>query len=212
MTKGISVGSLGKGAPMPEPLAPAMDGSLDLCQLRWCLQVPLKPHFLSSWFVCESTPPDWILVLWYLSAARMWRSWRCTGMFTSALFPQLWTSRPDPRLLLTSVPTQVPVVIHPHPLHPPTPHSPVETGLVWLPTVEMMDWRPTYGKGQGPSSKQVQSCIKYERGKGKHSLPFGSSRVDRYVVYSACVKSPALTCCLLKATCLCSHSGQFSSK
>lgn len=103
------------------------------------------------------------------------------------LLPQWCTSWPD---FPTSMPTQIPVTIDP-PL-------PMETGLVWLPTVEMMDWRLTYGKGWGPSSKQMQSCIKYEGGKGKHSLPFGGGRVDRYVVDSARVKSPPLTCCFFK--------------
>lgn len=38
----------------------------------------------------------------------------------------------------------------------------VETDLVWLPTLEMMDWWLTYVKVQGGSSgKQAQSCIKY---------------------------------------------------
>lgn len=41
------------------------------------------------------------------------------------LLPQSCTSRLDPLLLPTDVPTQVPVMID--------PPSPVETGLVWLP-------------------------------------------------------------------------------
>lgn len=121
------------------------------------------------------------------------------GRLSPLSSPQWCTSQPDPHLLLTAP------VFHAHPSpsseHPPPPL--VETGLVWLPTVEMMDWWLTYGKGQGPSSKQVQSCIKYEGGKGKHALPFGGGRLDRYAVYSAHVKSPALKCYLLKTACLC---------
>lgn len=52
------------------------------------------------------------------------------------------------------------------PCPPRSRHSgacpPVETDLVWLPTLEMMDWWLTYVKVQGGSSgKQAQSCIKY---------------------------------------------------
>lgn len=147
--------------------------------------------------------PHWILVLWWLplslsgASTHAWFSRWGTGTIISSLVPQWCTSQPDPHLLLTAP------VFHAHPSpsseHPP----PVETGLVWLPAVEMMDWWLTYGKGQGPSSKQVQSCIKYEGGKGKHALPFGGGRLDRYAVYSAHVKSPALKCYLLKTACLC---------
>lgn len=50
--------SLGEGAPTPEAPAPATDGTIDLHRLCGCVQMPLKPRFLSwtSSFMCESTP------------------------------------------------------------------------------------------------------------------------------------------------------------
>lgn len=69
--------------------------------------------------------------------------------------------------------------------------TPVETGLVWFPTVEMMDWRLTYGKGRGLRVNKCRAALNMKERKKACSTFWleGRGKGDRNVVYVVCIKT-----------------------
>lgn len=89
--------------------------------------------------------------------------------------------------------------------------TPVETGLVWLPTVEMMDWRLTYGKGRGLQVNKSRAVLNMEERK-KTCSSFWLERREKEtgMWFKLCALKPeADMLCLKKVQEF--HSGQFSS-
>lgn len=109
--------------------------------------------------------------------------------------------------------------------HPPTPcpapcpprslykgaSTPVETGLVWFPTVEMMDWRLTYGKGRGLQVNKRRAALNMKERKKTCSTFWLEGKGDRNVVYAVCIKTQHWHAALKRVYVQEFHSGQVSS-
>lgn len=128
-------------------------------------------------------------------------------------FPQhVTTCSSVPRSTL-SPPASAPALhAHPGPSTEGLP-PPVETGLVWLPTMEMMDWRLTYGKGRGLQVNKRRAVLNTkERKKTCSTFWLGRrGKGDRNAVCAVCIRTRSWHAAFKRAHVQDFHSGHFSS-